>query len=254
LRLLLSNNPAEILDFEAGKRGKYRTTLYQACVVGNYEVAKHLIRLGASIDGRFGDYSSSLLQAASIGGNKRLVKYLLQRHNFRIEEPYHEGHSPLMLACREGNKEVATVLIHRRADPTQRSAKGETALDRCAISSSPNPIKITKVLLWNRSRVFDQQSLDRAFLIACDYGKDEIVNILLNRGADPNFRGPHWTGLQFAIAKGHEGIFERLLMDGRLGLLVTDFRKRTILHLACSLNRVSIIALLLLHMEKETQL
>jgi ankyrin repeat protein len=253
LKLLLSNHPQEILNFAAGRNENEGTALYQACLGGNFKVAKYLIRLGATVHGRFGNDRSSLLHAAAIGGNKRLVKYLLQKQGFKIEEPGDEGLSPLILACREGHRKVATFLVQRGADPRRRPEKGPTALVACAILSSPNFVKITKLLLRKSGSEFDTEDLNQAFLMACERGKDQMANILLSMGADPNFRdaGDEWTGLQLAAVKGHDEIIERLLKDDRIDLLVTDHKKRMALHLACNLNRTSIIALLLLRKESE---
>lgn len=55
-----------------------------------------------------------------------------------------------------------------------------------------------------------------------------------------------------AATKGHVGIIELLLGDARTNVLETDYRGRTALHLACNLNRVSIIILLLLGIGRET--
>lgn len=104
------------------------------------------------------------------------------------------GESPLMLACLNGELELATQMVKKGADVNKT---GWTPLHYAA---SKGHLSVIKLLLENYAYI-DAESPNGTtpLMMASMYGTTDAVNLLLGEGADPLLKNQQGlTALQFA--------------------------------------------------------
>ena len=90
-----------------------------------------------------------------------------------------------------------------------------------------------KKLLQEESKVFSKDDLSAALIIAVKNGYEDIVELLLLNGADPNFvpQGGHWSAIQNAVENKELNVLKMLVQSGG-GVNLSDEKGFTLLHLA----------------------
>jgi ankyrin repeat protein len=148
-----SNAPVGFHDLSPG------FALYNVSLGGLCRSAKHLLEVGADVNG-FGPHYITPLQGACKSGNIETIQLLID-HGAHIN-PQARIQDPLLSVARSGNVAVLRVLIENGAD------------------------------------VNSTDGLKTALFQASEFGHPEIVQILLEHGADANLT-PRWgTALQAA--------------------------------------------------------
>jgi ankyrin repeat protein len=100
-----------------------------------------------------------------------------------IATPDRFGHTPLMLAAREGNLSEVQSLLQRNADLSAVSNKGKTALH---YASANGHTAIIRLLVASGADVnIRDHEWHTPLMLAAIYGCDESVRALLEAGADP---------------------------------------------------------------------
>jgi ankyrin repeat protein len=185
------------------------------------QIAAALLAAGADIEARanlYGGSSTTLgLLATSIHPkNARLLAPLLDlflAHGARVDAG--EGARSLVAAClANGRLEAAELLAARGAPLDLEAAAGLGRLDRVAGFFTATGALVPPATA-------DQELA--AFMWACEYGRTDVVEFLLDRGVDVSGRaGPHQqTGLHWAAHSGHVATVQALLRR-RPGLEATD--------------------------------
>ena len=242
------------VDVNAVKDGS--TPLLTATNWNRYEAVEALVALGADVNYRVGQWTP-LIKAT--GRDTRIVKAVIEAGaDVNYSDPIF-GSSALLGAARNSPKtfeqlakdghysgplpnsvETARLLIAADADVNHKNNNGETAL-RIAIES--DNIEIVRLLLERDVDVNDHnpitpesrtytQADDPVLLDAISGDPDiqtVIVAMLLNAGADPNYRNPRpydasfdssgktidgYTALTFATRWGYLPVVELLLQHG----------------------------------------
>ena len=122
------------------------TPLYISCILGNHEVAEHLL-FTLKHDITTCSNGFTILMAASIGGNYRIVQYLLEKeHDPNTQDC--DGRTAIQLACANGHSTVTELLLKHKADPNLPTRDGWTPLIN---ASQEGHIKIVELLLQNGS-------------------------------------------------------------------------------------------------------
>jgi ankyrin repeat protein len=120
------------------------------------------------------------------------------------------GKTALMIAAREGNKDLVDLLIERGADINAKNINDGTPLMFAAIN-----------------------------------GNSQIVSTLLDAGADPSATGTNgWGALMVAVAKGHEHT-TRLLLNAGADINSVDIYLWTPLMRAAAENKTDVVSILL---------
>jgi hypothetical protein len=162
---------------------------------------------------------TTVLHWASLHGHTRVVTGLLEA-GAAIDDVDKEGRSALMLACMWGYEDVVQSLLAYDADLDISSGQ-ETALTNAASCNHPGILTV----LFRHGATFDRQHW-WTILSAASGGYLEVVKLLLEHGADPNFQldkfdaipsraRPHHvcrTAIYLAVFNQHADLIA-LLMD-----------------------------------------
>nr|XP_034957937.1 ankyrin repeat domain-containing protein 17 isoform X5 [Zootoca vivipara] len=254
------------------------TVLSLACAGGHLSVVELLLAHGADPTHRLKDGSTMLIEAAK-GGHTSVVCYLLDYPNNLLSAPPPESTQltppshdlnraprvpvqalPMVVPPQEPDKppaNVATTLpIRNKAVSGRAPAVSNTPTHSIATSVSqpqtpaPSPIISPSAMLPVYPAIdIDAQTEsnhDTALTLACAGGHEELVQTLLERGANIEHRDKKgFTPLILAATAGHVGVVEILLDNGADIEAQSERTKDTPLSLACSGGRQEVVELLL---------
>lgn len=146
------------------------------------------------------------LMAAAERGRVDIVKLLLD-HKADPNVAGRDAGTALMLAAENNQPEIVKLLLDRGADPNRQDHNGWTALLKAAYQGNAKCIEI----LATHTKL----ELDRALLVATLMERKDAVKVLLDNGAEVDFRASDGrTPLILAAGKGNKGIVELLLKAG----------------------------------------
>lgn len=223
-----------------------RTALMCAAESGHPEVVQALLQAGANPNHKDAvDYTALALSAE----NRQLtIVQALVAAGADVNQRVTYGNTPLMLACEKGAVEIAEFLLAQGADITQTNRDRETPLMKAAAAGSAALVR----LLIERDAEVNAVSKTRESAIALAAGashslpKDqliEMVQILLQAGADPNVPNCETTPLIEAVRNGHLDLLQVLLNAGAR-LEVGDRSEDTAVSLAKLYGQQGILAFL----------
>ena len=155
--------------------------LMQALYEGRTEEAHALAAAHSDLD---------VHEAAAIGDGDRL-RALLEENPALVSVWSEDGFTPLHFAAFFGHPEAAKLLVERGADLEARSTNEQFALDAAPLhsASAAGHIEACRVLLDAGADVNAvQHGGYTALLDAAANGNDELVDLLLERGADRTAR------------------------------------------------------------------
>ncbi|KAM0241440.1 hypothetical protein ACHAP5_007637 [Fusarium lateritium] len=199
------------------RAGLGNTVLHQACSNGYKDFSTQLFKSGA-------DYDTESLskhpaaQLASEFQQREMITLLIER-GADVHSRNQFDLTPLHYASGTGNTHLARLLLDRGADPRSKGAAGYTPLFN-AITG--NHIAMVQLLLdRGASQGADvnaaRDELSETLCEACELGSLELVQSLVNRGANVNCRvsqGDVPTSLYSAIKGGRLEIVTFLLDEG----------------------------------------
>eukprot|EP00079_Xenopus_tropicalis_P014526 XP_004911128.1 PREDICTED: ankyrin repeat domain-containing protein 17 isoform X5 [Xenopus tropicalis] len=254
------------------------TVLSLACAGGHLAVVELLLAHGADPTHRLKDGSTMLIEAAK-GGHTSVVCYLLDYPSnllsapppdvTQFTPPSHDLNRaprvpmqalPMVVPPQEPDKPPANVAtnlpIRNKAVSGRTSAISNTPTHSIATSISqpqtptPSPIISPSAMLPIYPSIdIDAQTEsnhDTALTLACAGGHEELVQTLLERGANIEHRDKKgFTPLILAATAGHVGVVEILLDNGADIEAQSERTKDTPLSLACSGGRQEVVELLL---------
>lgn len=193
-----------------------RGALHLACEQGHKNMAQLMIDLKTNLDIQDKDGRTAVHYAA-LKGHVALVD-LLASKRAELNTQDRQGKTAVEHAAYNGHFEVVSKLLEFDID----------ASNGLSIAASTGHSKIVELLL-NAGKDSDE---DLALIEAARSGFEDIVTILLERGADLNFMDDkHMTALHFAAAEGRTEMTELLLMNGS-NIQAQDRKGRTALYLA----------------------
>ena len=146
------------------------------------------------------------LMVAAERGRPDIIKLLLD-HKADSNVAGRDGSTALMLAAENNQPEIVKLLIGRGADPNRQDKNGWTAVLKAAYQGNAKCIEI----LASHSKL----EVDRALLVATLMERKDAVKVLLDNGAEVDFRASDGrTPLILAAGKGNKDIVELLLQAG----------------------------------------
>jgi len=154
------------------------------------------------------------------------------------------GDSPLILAARNGYKDIVAILLTNNAHVKHKNLDGKCAIHEAACYGS---VPVIDILL---SHGADVDALKRAdwtpLMFACVYGKFDCARSLLQNGADVNrVNKDGWTPFHLSCREGHMDILVYLTRVSESCHLTVSKNGRTPLHTACMHGQLEVCRFLL---------
>uniref|UniRef100_A0A8C2TNE3 Ankyrin repeat and KH domain containing 1 n=1 Tax=Coturnix japonica TaxID=93934 RepID=A0A8C2TNE3_COTJA len=215
------------------------TVVSLACAGGHLAVVELLLAHGADPTHRLKDGSTMLIEAAK-GGHTNVVSYLLDYPNNVLPVP--AADLSQLTPPSQDQSQVPRVPVHTLAMvvPPQEP-------DRTPQENSPPLVGVVKGQYAALQKIHATESNhDTALTLACAGGHEELVSVLIARGANIEHRDKKgFTPLILAATAGHVGVVEILLDKGGDIEAQSERTKDTPLSLACSGGRQEVVDLLL---------
>ena len=169
------------------------------------------------------------LHYASFFGMHDIVKFLIVEHSQDVgARGFDKKETPLHVALRQGNVDVAQLLLEHGADV---EAQDDDKCTPLLLASQCGHVEVARILLERGADTEARDYMKRIpLLLASEYGHEEIVRVLLEHGADTEARDESgWSSLELASFHGNEELARVLLMHG--ADVIAQYRdNRTPLH------------------------
>nr|XP_028594089.1 ankyrin repeat and KH domain-containing protein 1-like isoform X9 [Podarcis muralis] len=251
------------------------TVVSLACAGGHLAVVELLLAHGADPTHRLKDGSTMLIEAAK-GGHTNVVSYLLDYPNNVLSVP--TADMSQLTPPSQDQSQVPRVPMHTLAmvvppqEPDRAPQENPPALlslpkavnsrvptgsNSSHATESPTPEPCSQTLSVTSQSVLPtypsvdidahtESNHDTALTLACAGGHEELVSVLIARGASIEHRDKKgFTPLILAATAGHVGVVEILLDKGGDIEAQSERTKDTPLSLACSGGRQEVVDLLL---------
>src|SRR5688572_13755918 len=188
--------------------------LATAVKAGDLQAVRALIKSGTDVNVRSGDGSTPLLWAAhksSLETARALVTA-----GAAVDTANDYGITPLLHASRTGDAAMVDLLLKAGANPARAHPEGETPLMAASRAGSVPAVRLllARGVDVNTAEAFQKTT---ALMWAAAEGHTEVVDLLLEAGADPN-RQAHVTSLTDCHNADHPtGGFTALMLAARNG-------------------------------------
>ncbi|MCJ1429570.1 hypothetical protein MMC29_007485 [Sticta canariensis] len=191
--------------------GWYSNALQAASLGGHKKIIRLLLDNGADVNTAGGTYGNAL-QAASYGGHQQIAHLLLER-GADVDAQGGKYGNALQAASEKGHEQIVQLLLDRGADVNAPGGYYGNALQGASLGGHE---QIVSLLLERGADVkAPGGEYGNALQEASYKGHEQIVQLLLDRGADVNAQGGlYGNALQGASEKGHEQIVQLLLDRG----------------------------------------
>ena len=165
--------------------------LTKAVKAGDVQAVRALIKSGTDVNVRSGDGSTPLLWAAN-GSNVEIARALIAG-KAAVDAANDFGITPLLHASRTGDAAMVELLLRAGANPSRAHPEGETPLMAAARSGSVPAVRLllARGVDVNAAETFQKTT---ALMWAAAEGHIDVVDVLIEAGADPN-RQAHVTSL-----------------------------------------------------------
>jgi uncharacterized protein len=155
------------------------------------------------------------------------------------------GVGPLMTYCAgSGNTAVVRLLLDAGVNPDRVNRNGESPL---ILAAKNGDLDMANTLLDRGARVDFCRHRWTPLMYAAEHNRPEMSRLLLSREAQINYRGAFGTtALMFAARDGHSEVV-RILLENHADVNAVDSDGRTALALAEQSHRAQVVALLVQH-------
>ncbi|XP_067372481.1 ankyrin repeat domain-containing protein 50 isoform X2 [Channa argus] len=233
------------------------TALRSAAWGGHKDAVQSLLNAGADVDG-CDSQGRTALRAAAWGGHEEVVLTLLN-YGAQVDRADSKGRTPLIAAAYMGHHEVVEILLDHSAEVDLADDDGRTALSVTALcvptaAGVKGYGEVASLLLEHKADPGHRDNDGMTPLLLAAYeGNDDVVELLLEAGADVDeTAGPDGsitaaaavTPLLAAAAMGHMKTVSRLLFWGA-AVDAIDCEGRTALCLAAARGSVDVVRALL---------
>jgi ankyrin repeat protein len=200
--------------------------LTKAVKANDVQAVRALLKSGAEVNVRSGDGSTPLLWAAN-NGSVEIARALIASKAV-VDAANDFGVTPLLQASKIGDSAMVDLLLRSGAHPSKAHPEGETPLLAASRSGSVPTVRLllARGVDVNAAEKFQNTT---ALMWAAAEGHIDVVDLLIEAGADPNRQGhvttlterhnaDHPTGgftaLMFAARAGNDALVRRLVARG----------------------------------------
>jgi ankyrin repeat protein len=229
------------------KNSQGETALMHACTSGRIEAIEYLLASGGRLsDTAANGYNS--LHYAVCAGHLSVVQLIVPKMK-ELRIPINAvvsalRSSPLHLAAKHGQSEIAYFLIENKASPEAGDANGNTAL-LCALGAN-KPDTAAFLIECGCNVIAQNADHYTALHLAAKHGHVHLAKDCMAAGLDPNLRTrAGLTALHLAAMESHLDMCFWLIHRPTVDVNVRDNRGFTPLHHAASAGQVELVKLLL---------
>jgi ankyrin repeat protein len=155
-------------------------------------------------------------------GSKSAFEEYLQKDNLQLDGRDAEGNTPLLLAIREDQEDMALALLNRLIEWKLRQNEG--------IERSSNATRDR-----DQERVYhvdvnaENNDGETPLTVALTHNTGEVIHTLLEAGADPKYLGQESALIVYAIRNRDEPLFRKIIekkvnLDGAVHLALTEMK------------------------------
>ena len=188
------------------------------------------------------EFGESLLLLACDNGQVQVARLLLEAYA-DVNAADKDGETPLLMASCNGCPVIVRVLLEARADPNLANDEGSTPLQEASANGNVEDARI--LIEAGAEKDFRHQNfLSTAIWVATQNGHPEVVSLLLELGADMNLADLDGaTPLHVASSQNNVGI-SNLLVQAGADIDLPDCQGFTALHFASKHGHAEIVSLL----------
>lgn len=206
-------------------------TLHHACIGGHLDVVKRVLIQGTVDINKRGKWGRTPIMLAAKEGHKNVFYYLKEKSDLTLVSDH--GDNILHLACLGGNISISRYILSKDiADINVKGRYGRTPLMKAAWGGKVEVFKEIRKRGGDESLVDEHGS--NVLHIACHKDNVAMVTYILSENiAGINSRGKLGrTPLMIAATNGQKKVFDLLVKEGG-DLLLLDDNHDNILHMAC---------------------
>jgi len=188
--------------------------------------------------------SEDIFEAAT-AGNMSIVRALIEADPTLLEAKNNDGNTPLMIACKTLQVEIANYLIDEGANVNAIGNGGMTPLF-CFPYDKEAPFDLIQRLVDKGADINAKLWLNRNWTVLVNFviaGNIKVVKLLIEHGANPNIRDIEGTPLQMAIHHKRNEDMAVFLVESGVKLQEFSFGN-TDLHLAAIWGFVDLVRVL----------
>lgn len=185
IKAMIRDSPDLVNARSQGQGGT--TVLIDAARQGHLQVVEYLLANGADVEIRDlynGKPNNTPLHVAAGNGHKRVVELLLAK-GASVNAVDQFGRTPLHTAVSRGFRSVIDVLLTHKADVNALSDSGQTPLH---MAIAADQLELAKYLIDRGANVNVAVADGTVLHFAVQSLKPRFVELLLQKGADPNAR------------------------------------------------------------------
>lgn len=240
------NGQIEVVKYLTGQPGSninfpdspyQQTPLFAASKEGHLNVVEHLIMKNADVNALRTIKKESAIHAATQNNHSHVVKHLLAC-NARTDVRNGCGQTPLLIAAKLGNVEIAEDLICSAIKSGTFQSEGTDAL---FIASCSGRSEMVCCLIKHGINIESRDmNCKTPLLIAAEKGCTDVVKTLINLEAQTDVRDNYQdTPLLVATKGNHTGVVECLARICNINYV--DFYKQTAISIATKAGYIDIL-------------
>ena len=212
------------------------TALARVCKHGGYDIAELLIHYGADVQLSVFDQLSTPLMIACENRRKDIATLLISSQAY-VSLQDKDGFTSLMLACQQQLTEIVHLLLSNKADPNLKTNEGQTALMlSCTAKQSIDfdDSILTMLISAGADPNIQDKTRSTALIEAASNGYEAGVRILINAQADVNAQDKYgFTSLMLA-SQQHLTETVRILLSNKADPNLQNKEGQTALMLSCT--------------------